>query len=236
MESIFYKEWRNQHSEQDFPFIGSSNYFPTGLIVDMSLAVFGVNTVYLSTLLITEYNISGTLTSSSGKIFTFSHPIISLSNSQASIINQSDRQMGRIIFGKYAPEIARKMGSGTLTLGEQVVVSPTCLFCFKSNQVSSITIGQTAYSGFMKWQASDGISISGTGNNVVINATGKQIDSECCVPWNEGPLKSINGIIPSDGKIIIRSADTGQPQNSYDPRQLIRVTSAENEITISLSN
>lgn len=243
MEALLNLEWKNQHSVQEFPFIGSSPYFPDGIFVDLSVLAYNSESIYLSSLLINQIDISGELTTSSGEIMSFSEPIQESQNGYAQVISSDGRVRGTIAFGDDSPNLIRSIGTKSITMSEDVKVSPSCLIGLHPKQVSSIVLNNQKYSGTIKLKGDEGVFISGTGNDVQINATGKIVVNPCCEEYYP-PLKAIevlkNGesslVVPVNGGIIIRSSDSGQPHSVSDERQLIRVSSMKNGVSIYLAN
>ena len=219
---------------QEFPFIGSKNFFPDGLFVDMSIAVYGSSTVYFNTLSIDSRIIYGSFLSDLGERFTFEEEISNSPNKSTDILSSSGRTVGKLVFGRDSIKSIRSIGTKVFSFSESVSVSPGCLFTVHKKMVSSIEVNSKKYRGIVNIVCGDGLNISGTGNEIIINATGKPISDNCCNEYDT--IKSINSIHPSDGNIIIRPKDTGQPSNFSDPRQLIRVLPITQGISISLAN
>ena len=236
MESEEYIEWRNQHELQEFPFIGSSGYLPDDLFVDLSIACYGATSLWLSSLSVQGNLLKGLIKSSRGDSFYFSQTTFNASNSTATITSDSGRIVGSVVFGPSATDAVAFVNNRSNSITSGVVkIDPSCAFILNVNQVSSITIGRTPYSGVVKLVEGEGVEITGTGSNIVVNATGYNTIADCCVV-DYTPLKSINGVAPVSGRLNIKARDIGQPLSTSDIQQLIRVRPISNGIEISLAN
>jgi len=236
METDIYTEWRNQHESQEFPFIGSSGYFPNNLFVDISIASYGSQSIWLSSLSQSGSVINGILKSDSGEVFSFSQTSFNSCNAAAPITSSRGKQVGTIVFGESAPSMVPFITSSSSSIKDgTILVDPLCIFVFSPKQVSSIQIGRDVYSGVIKLVEGEGVTITGTGSNVVVNSIGGDNSPDCCLKTFQ-PLKSINSITTKNGNLFIRAQDVGQPASSTDVQQIIRINPIPNGIQISLSN
>lgn len=234
MDAVINVEWRNQHSLQEFPFVGSSAYFPNGIFVDLAVAAYAAETVYLDSISIDEAQISGTLKTDTGETLSFSEAINDSSDASSEILASDGRSRGRVVFGLLAPSLIRSIGTKSMNFSVAVPVDPGCFIKLHEKQVASVEINGIKYRGIINFEAGDGVEIGGSGNEVSINATGKIVLDPCCQEYD--PVKTISGVAPVMGGIIIKPKDSGQPHATYDNKQLIRITSIANGISISLSN
>lgn len=235
MQAEEFIQWRNQHESQEFPFVGSSSYFTSSLIVDLSIAVFGVDVVWVSSMAVKASTISGVLTADGGLYWSFQSSTFGLSNSVALVVDPYGNPVGSVVFGPSASDAIFQIGNSVSIPSGVVIVDPCCIVTLSPNQVSSISINKKKYGGFVKLVEGEGISIGGSGNNVVINAIGNNSTADCCL-LDYTPVKSINSTLPIAGGIVIRAKDVGQPLSTTDNMQLIKISPISNGIEISLAN
>lgn len=234
MEAISTLEWRNQHSCHEFPLIDSSSYIPDGIFVDIAVALYNSEKVFLNEISIDEKYISGSIKSDTGDTLSFSAEIAETSDAVVEALSTDGRSRGRIVFGHDAPKLIMSIGTKNLSLYGLVEVIQSCVISIHADQVSSVGVGNSKYRGIVNLVAGDGVQISGTGNDIIVNATGKMVFDPCCEEY--ATVKTIANVSPGSDGILIRPKDTGQPHTPDDIRQLIRVTNTSNGITISLSN
>lgn len=235
MDALYYREWRDQHSQESFPFIDSEEYFSNEIFSDLSISVYGTSLVWLESLSI-ESNIVGILSDGLGNSYSFSHPLFNASGAHTNIIDSANNIRGKIVFGRQATEIVAQSSIGEISfLPRKVLVVPSCIFSFNLKQVSGIKINGVMCRGVVNFIEGGGVSITGEGSNIVINAVGqKTLSSDCC-PESDIVLKTINNRSPINGSFFVKPRIIEQPTSSESPRQLIRVLSIEDGLQISLS-
>lgn len=234
MEAIYYREWRDQHLDESFPFINSDNYFSNEIFSDLSIATFNSPSVWLDSLRIST-DLSGTLSDGLGNTYTFSHPIFNISGSHTNILDAENRVKGKIVFGRDALNIINRSGLRRVDAPPQYIkVVPSCVFTFSPKQVSGISINGKIYRGYIKFIEGDGINITGTENSIIINAVGKKALNECC-PETNIVLKTINGRTPLNGSFFLQAKVVEQPTNIDSPRQLIKINNITDGLEISLA-
>lgn len=235
MEALSYIEWRNQHSVHEFPFVGSSEYFSNGIFADISVAAYGTTDVWLSSLSVGSDTLSGELATGLGHKMSFSSGISGIGGSRADILSLDGRSVGAISFCLGAEEQIKSTKKSSFVFEDSVAVDPSCVFVVGANCLSALSIGGQTYSGIINLIAGEGVTITGTGSKVAINAVGASPAHDPCCP-DRVAVRTINGVAPERGRLLVRPSDTGQPQSPQDPRQLVRVTGASNGILIFLSN
>ena len=234
MEALEYQEWRNQHAQQEFPFVGSSPYFPDGIIVDMSIACYGSANLSISSLVVVGGSLVGSIQSDNGASYSFTQTTFNASNSNAPVITSGGNTVGTVVFGPNASDLIPQISPTSKSMNS-VTIESSCVFTFAINQVASLVIAKKNYSGIINLVEGEGVSIGGTGQNIVINAIGTNSNLDCCTE-SYIPLKSINSIAPINGALLVTVRDIGQPLSSADPMQLASVVSIKNGIEISLNN
>jgi hypothetical protein len=235
MDALYYREWRDQHSQESFPFVGSDKYFANEIFSDLSISVYGSPFVWLERLNINS-DIVGTLSDGIGNIYSFSHPLFSASGAHTNIIDSSNNVRGKIVFGRQATEIIGQSSvNEILPSPQEISVVPSCIFSFNPRQVSGISINEVTYRGKINFVEGEGINITGSGSNIVVNAVGqKNLSNDCC-PESDVVLKTINNRPPINGSFFIQPRVIEQPTSLNSPRQLIKILSIEDGLQISLS-
>lgn len=243
MEAIFYKEWRNQNSESAFPFIYGDLNLPENLFVDASIAVYGSPSVWLKNISVKYDSIYGELvTHNSVKFIFFLDKQEILPYTVIDIKTASGKKVGKILTGSYFSDFNSKKRSISSSFDDgRVALNPICVFSYSSNQLSSITINNNkTLNGFVSIHEGPGLQINGNNNLMIIDAVGKGSETllpeNCCDP-NQVILKTINGVPPPVGdiNISIKQDDIGQPSNTLDKRQVIRIDQVSNGIKIQLA-
>jgi hypothetical protein len=234
MDALYYRQWRDQHLEEDFPFVGSGEFFPDNIFVDLSISVYGSVNIYLTSIRISS-DLSGTLEDERENVYTFSHTLFDISSSSCDILDVEQRVRGKIVFGRNALDSINELTSSLINIpyGSVRVVS-SCIFTFHVNQASGLTIGNNTYRGDINLVEGDGIKITGSNNNIIINAVGKKTPDDCCI-HSSIVLKTINSRPPINGQFYIKPRVIEQPTTSTSPRQLIRITPIENGIELTLA-
>jgi hypothetical protein len=235
MDALYYREWRDQHSQESFPFIGSEKYFPNEIFSDLSISVYGSPLVWLDSLSV-ESNIVGSLSDGLGNSYSFSHPLFNASGAHTDIVDSSGNIRGKIVFGRQATEIIGQSSINEVSPSpREILIVPSCIFSFNVRQVSGININGVTCRGVVNFIEGDGINITGEGSNIVINAVGEKTLSDECCPESDIVLKTINNRLPINGSFFIQPRIIEQPTSSESPRQLIRVLVIEDGLQISLS-
>jgi len=234
METLYYREWRDQHSQESFPFIGSDKYFPGEIFVDLSISIFGGSNVWLNELSIGS-DIVGAMSDDFGNTYTFSHPLFNASGAHTNILDSSDNVRGKIVFGRQATEVIGRSPIQEISpRPREIKVVPSCIFSFNPRQVSGLVVNGRTFRGVVNFIEGEGINISGLESNIIINAVGKKTLEECC-PESDIVLKTINNKLPMNGSFFIEPRVIEQPSSQDSPRQLIRVISIEDGLQISLA-
>jgi hypothetical protein len=243
MENIFYKEWENQNESTSFPFIDPTGTIPAEIFVDLSISCFGNVSVFLSSLYVSERNISGKFIDSIGNPYTFNKDIIN-SERKIKIYNKYDRCVGVIVLSKNFYKILIKIQkiekSGFTDVRPQVY--PSCVLPINENQAEFISINGKHQSGIFNFIESPEVKIDGSGSDIIFNVSGSSLGDECCELIDKTTglpvtvLKKLNLISSNNGKILIKSRDSGQPINVLQPRQIIRINSIQNGIQIGTAN
>jgi hypothetical protein len=235
MEALTYKEWRNQNSESTFPFIYENMEIDNTIFVDASIVLFGSRKIWLSELSIKDEYIHGELKTDKSNIFTFTSKEDSTPNKLIKILNNDGRACGSIMLGSYFSR-ARKSLSMEFNEGD-ILLNPTCIISLSESQVSSIRIDNNILKGFINFHEGPGIKINGNKNLIVFDSVGKDISliSEKCCEDGQIILKKINNISPTDINLLIKQKDIGQPSNTLDKRQVLRINPIDNGIKIELT-
>jgi hypothetical protein len=238
MEALTYKEWRNQNSESTFPFTYNNSEIDNTIFIDASLVVYEDTDIWLSSLSLKVDSFYGELKSGSSRKYTFS------SNDQITpyklipIMDSRGISVGSIITGTYFLNLSNNRKSFSKNFdSRQILLNPTCLFTYPSKQVSSIKIGSQRINGFINFHEGPGVEMNGNSNIIVFDSIGKNSSNaidECCDP-NQIILKKINGISPEELDLYIKPRDVGQPSNTLDERQVIRINQSEGGIKIELT-
>ena len=235
MDALYYREWRDQHSQESFPFIGSEKYFPNEIFSDLSISVYGNPLVWLDSLSV-ESNIVGSLSDGLGNSYSFSRPLFNASGANADIIDSSDNIRGKIVFGRQATEIIGQSSINEISPSpREILIVPSCIFSFNVRQVSGININGVTCRGVVNLIEGDGINITGDGSNIIVNAVGQKTFSDECCTESDIVLKTINNRPPINGSFFIQPRVIEQPTSLESPRQLIRVLNISNGLQISLS-
>jgi hypothetical protein len=235
MDALYYREWRDQHSQESFPFIGSKKYFPDEIFSDLSISVYGSSTVWLSDLNI-ESNITGRFLDELGNSYFFSHPLFNASGAHTNIVDSSNNARGKIVFGRQATEIIGQSSINEISpSSREILIVPSCIFSFNVRQVSGININGVTCRGVVNFIEGDGINITGDGSQIIVNAVGQKTFSDDCCPESDIVLKTINNRSPINGSFFIQPRIIEQPTSLESPRQLIRVLNILDGLQISLS-
>jgi len=243
MENVFYKEWQNQNELRSFPFIDPNALIPPGIFVDLCISCFGVVSVFLSSILISEKNINGKLMDSSGNAYTFEKDIIS-SDTKINIYNKYKRNVGIVVLGKHFYKNLLKIKNiKILNLGaREIQVYPSCVLCINGNQAEFVSINNQEQSGIFNFIESNEVKINGSGSDIIFDVSGSSLDDECCTLFDKDThdpitvLKRLNLVSTNNGKILIKTKDSGQPTNVLQDRQIIRINSIPNGIQIGVAN
>lgn len=235
MDALYYREWRDQHSQESFPFIGSEEYFPNEIFSDLSVSVYGTSFVWLNSLIIGS-DVVGNLSDGLGNSYSFSHPLFNASGAHTDILDSSGNVRGKIVFGRQATEIIGQSSINQISLSpREILIVPSCIFSFNIRQVSGININGVTCRGVVNFIEGDGINITGDGSNIIVNAVGQKTLSDECCPESDIVLKTINNRPPVNGSFFIKPRIIEQPTSIESPRQLIRVLSTNDGLQISLS-
>jgi hypothetical protein len=241
MESIIYKEWRDQNSSTSFPFIYNNNEINNSYFVDASLSVSGAPIVWLSYLEINSSKISGELTDSGLNKFYFGKNIENDSSGESiNIVNIYDKISGKIVLGNFFNNTKLFNKSFFSRFNDKdILLNPTCIFSYSNKHLNSIQINsKDIVRGFISFQEGPGVEINGQNNIIIFDALGKQAsnflqnDCEC---QNENILKKLNNVVSSNPNFSIKQKDIGQPSNTINKRQVIRVNAIDNGIVIELT-
>ena len=243
MENIFYKEWQNQNELTSFPFIDPIGTIPTEIFVDLSISCFGNVSVFLSSISISEKNINGKFTDSIGNPYTFNKDVVK-SEYKIKIYNKYNRDVGVIVLGKNFYKILLKTQEIKITSfsDSRPQVYPSCVLSINENQAEFISINGKHQSGIFNFIESPEVKIDGSGSDIIFNVSGSSLGDECCELIDKTTglpvtvLKKLNLISPNNGKILIKSRDSGQPINVLQARQIIRINSIPNGIQIGTAN
>jgi hypothetical protein len=239
MEAISYKEWRDQNLDSSFPFVYNNSEIDNGIFIDASISVYGSTLVWLSSLSIKNNIINGELLTDKSVKFTFSSLGAANSYMLLNVYNNEDKIIGNIMLGDYFYETNKnKKSFYKKFIDKSLLINPTCLISHSFNQVSSIKFNSgKPIKGFISLHEGPGVEINGSINKLIIDSVGKDNSvtlDECCDP-NQVILKKINGISPSEINLYIKQRDIGQPSNTLDKRQVIRVNQVQNGVKIELS-
>lgn len=234
MEAIYYREWRDQHLDESFPFINSEKYFSNEIFVDLSIATYNSPNVWLNSLSASA-DLSGILSDDFGNSYTFSHTVFNISGSHCNILDENNLVKGKIVFGRNALNAIYQSNIDSIDIPpKNIRVVPSCVFSFNARQVSGLSINRKTYRGNIKFIEGDGVKITGTENNIIINAVGKKTPDECC-PETGVVLKTINGKEPLNGSFFIQAKVVEQPTSIDSPRQLIKINNITDGLEISLA-
>ena len=234
MDALYYRQWRDQHLDEDFPFVGSGQFFPDTIFVDLSISVYGSVNIYLTSLEINS-KLVGTLEDERENVYTFSHTLFNISSSSCDIFDSNNRVRGKIVFGRNALDSINELATSEIAIpyGSVKIVS-SCIFTFNVNQVSGLTVGDNTYRGNINLVEGDGVKITGLDNNIIINAVGKKTPDDCCI-HSSIVLKTINSNLPINGQFFIKPRVIEQPTSSISPRQLIRINPIQNGVELTLA-
>jgi hypothetical protein len=235
MDALYYREWRDQHSQESFPFIGSEKHFSNQIFSDLSISIYGTSLVWLDSLSF-KSSVVGNFSDELGNSYFFSHPSFNASSAHTNIIDSSGTVRGKIVFGRQAAEIIDQSSIDEISFNpREILIVPSCIFSFNSKQVSGININGTMCRGVVNFIEGEGISITGVGSNIIVNAVGqKTLSDDCCIE-SDIVLKTINNRLPINGSFFIQPRVVEQPTSSESPRQLIRVLGIDDGLQISLS-
>ena len=241
MESVIYKEWRNQNDEIAFPFNYEMAQIDNDIFVDASIAIYGSPIVWLSFLSIKDDSIYGELKTSNLQKLTFSLKGDDIEPyKMIDVVSNGRNAAGKIVIGSYFDKNSKGRKSLSKYFEDmEIVLNPICVFSYSSNQVPSINVNSSkSINGFVNFHEGPGVEVNGRDSVMVVDSVGKNtslISEECCDP-DQVILKSINGVIPIDDiNISIKQKDTGQPSNTLDKRQVIRINQVENGIKIEIA-
>jgi hypothetical protein len=243
MENIFYKEWENQNELKSFPFIDPLGIIPAEIFVDLSISCFGDVNVFLSSISISEKNISGIFIDSTENSYTFNKDIVS-SDRKIKIYNKYDRCIGVIVLSKNFYKTLIKTTQIKIPSFEdgRPQIYPSCVLQISGNQAEFISINGQEQSGIFNFIESPEVKIDGSGSDIIFNVSGSSRGDECCELINKNTglpvtvLKRLNLISPNNGKIFIKGRDSGQPINVVQNRQILRINSIANGIQIGVAN
>lgn len=234
MDALYYRQWRDQHLEEDFPFIGSGQFFADNIFVDLSLSTYGAVDVYLTSIELGS-RLSGVLEDERENIYTFSHTLFNISSSSCDILDAQNNVRGKVVFGRNALDSINEISESNISIPYGVVrLVPSCIFTFNANQVSGITIRGNTYRGDINFIEGEGVKITGSNNDIIINAVGKKTPDDCCIQ-SSIVLKTINSISPINGQFFIKPRVIEQPTSSSSPRQLIRISPIQHGLEITLA-
>ena len=234
MDALYYRQWRDQHLEEDFPFIGSGQFFADNIFVDLSISTYGSVDVYLTNIQVGSA-LSGVLKDERENIYTFSHTLFNISSSSCDILDSRKSVRGKVIFGRNALDSINEISELNINIPYGVVrVVPSCIFTFNANQVSGIRIGNNIYRGDVNFIEGDGVKITGSNNDIIINAVGKKTPNDCCI-HSSIVLKTINSTSPINGQFYIKPRVIEQPVSSSSPRQLIRINPIDHGLELTLA-
>ncbi len=234
MDAIYYRQWRDQHLEEDFPFVGSGQYFPDNIFADLSISTYGSSIIYLTKLGLGS-QLVGILEDDRENIYTFSHTIFNISSSSCDILDSNNKVRGKVVFGRNALDSLNELAKLEIRIPYgDVRVVPSCIFTFGRDQVSGIVIGENTYRGDINFIEGDGVKITGSENNIIINAVGKKTPDDCCI-HSSIVLKTLNSRPSISGQFFIKPRVIEQPTSSSSPRQLIRITPIQHGLELTLA-
>jgi len=256
MEALSVLGWQNEHELNSFPFtipLVSDNKveIPNGLIVDMQVVCRGIPVVRLLKITIEGGSVTVLfqITTEKEKITASASSTLVVGNSYADILDSSMNLYGKIVFGKDAYALSKKIAHGTYSFTRNIYsIEPSCISGIGYNQVNGIKALGSLERGAISFKEGSGVKINAlhhtgdTKSYLQINAIGKK-PSGCC-PNNYLPLRNISVMSVSDGYKLVSPDENGhldistevaiEPINKESTRQIIRIDTIENGIKIEL--
>lgn len=208
-------------------------------IVDMVIIspTVGDSGFYLSSLSISDTEISGAVSSEVGLVGDFTVDRLGLEGSAVEIMDPIGVGRGRIVFGR--DELFKKMVAGETTFSvDATPIHPGVIVYPAERRIASLLVDGLEYAtGRVRLRAGEGIRLITTIEDdkhvVTIHAVGARAEKDC---GDGQPIKNINSVDPNEyGTLFVQPGIYATPEDVEALRQLIRVRPDENGIIISLA-
>jgi hypothetical protein len=242
------QEWRNQASLVNYPFasnasrtsLSGTSELRTSDIVDAHIVARTPDErdFHISQMDISSETISGVITSSAGDLGTFSIARSQAAKGSARILDSAGIDRGVIVLGSDDQQLFDLMASGVSEFGPEALSLHECtVFHPPASRVATISIDDIPLYGRVRLRAGTGIRFElvneGGLDTVIVHATGAQVEKDC---GTGKPIKNFNSVPPDgNGLIFIRPSPYANPENDDSNRQVLRITSLENEHAIMIS-